>query len=285
MGRGAALREQLSRDCRQSARNDHVTSAHKSFFVNLTPNSPNLRMPVTRQLWEHRVLARCIYSYRRAALAGNKRTRLRCSVSEIASAYYGQFSENPRTIPLARFSFPPAPSLLGSESSANPPRICRESVANRWKIDQENSLGQSSVRLPGRYRAWLLGQRGAIAAPIICELPGNCGRIYFLAEGSNGVPAPAIYLHSIRQKQRCPEFWLALVRGTYAGRIRAIGRASLTPREQIAPESRRVEKVDRGYTGENTGDPWQKIAVIGSIHLPCWRVHECSVYKARIQLQ
>ena len=26
-------------------------------------------------------------------------------------------------IPLARFSFPPAPSLLGSESSANPPRI------------------------------------------------------------------------------------------------------------------------------------------------------------------
>ena len=146
-------------------------------------------------------------------------------------------------------------------------RIPSESVADRWKIGQENSLGQTSVRLP------------------ICELPGNCARIYFLAEGYNGVPAPAFYLHSIRQKQRCPEFWLALVRGTYAGRIRAIGRASLTPREQIAPESRRVEKVDRGYTGENTGDPWQKIAVIGSIHLPCWRVHECSVYKARIQLQ
>jgi len=40
-----------------------------------------------------------------------------------ASPRYGQFSENPRTIPLARFSFPPAPSLLGSESSANPRRI------------------------------------------------------------------------------------------------------------------------------------------------------------------
>ena len=47
------------------------------------------------------------------------------------------------------------------------------------KIGQENSLGQTSVRLPGRYRAWLLGQRGAIAAPIICELPGNCARLIF----------------------------------------------------------------------------------------------------------
>ena len=39
-------------------------------------------------------------------------------VGEVAKRGYGQFSENPRTIPLAR-SFPPAPSLLGSESSAN----------------------------------------------------------------------------------------------------------------------------------------------------------------------
>jgi len=69
----------------------------------------------------------------------------------------------------------------------NRPRILCESVANRWKIGQENSLGQTSVRLPGRYRAWLLGQRGAIAALIICELPGNYARIYFLAEGFNGV--------------------------------------------------------------------------------------------------
>ena len=76
---------------------------------------------------------------------------------------------------------------------------------------QENSLGRTSVRLPGRYRAWLPGQRGAIAARIICELPGNCARIYFLAEGSNGVPAPSNLLHSIRHEQLWPEFWLPLV--------------------------------------------------------------------------
>ena len=100
-------------------------------------------------------------------------------VGEVAKRGYGQFSENPRTIPLARFSFSPTQFAWF--------RIVRESVANRWKIGQENSLGQTSVRLPGRYRAWLLGQRGAIAAPIICELPGNCARgIYFLAEGFNG---------------------------------------------------------------------------------------------------
>jgi len=44
-------------------------------------------------------------------------------VGEVAKRGYGQFSENPRTISLARFSFPPAPSLLGSKSSANRLRI------------------------------------------------------------------------------------------------------------------------------------------------------------------
>src|SRR5215469_1401799 len=81
----------------------------------------------------------------------------------------------------------------------NRPRILCESVANRWKIGQENSLGQTSVRLPGRYRAWLLGQRGAIAALIICELPGNYARIYFLAVGSSGGLAFAIYLQFLTE--------------------------------------------------------------------------------------
>jgi len=112
-------------------------------------------------------------------------------VGEVAKRGYGQFSENPRTIPLARLSFPPSPSLLGSESSANPLPIGCESSAN-W-LGKFAGTAQCR-RLPGRYRAWLLAQRGAIAAPIICELPGNCARIYFLAEGSNGRPAPTIYL-------------------------------------------------------------------------------------------
>ena len=63
-------------------------------------------------------------------------------VGEVAKCGYGQFSEDPRTIPLARFSFPPAPSCL----VPNRLRILRESVANRWRIGQENSLGQSSER-------------------------------------------------------------------------------------------------------------------------------------------
>jgi len=89
-------------------------------------------------------------------------------VGEVAKRGYGQFSENPRTIPLARFSFSPTQFAWF--------RIVRESVANRWKIGQENSLGQTSVRLPGRYRAWLLGQRGANCLEIAREF-------IFLAEG------------------------------------------------------------------------------------------------------
>jgi len=58
-------------------------------------------------------------------------------VAEVAKCHYGQFSENPRTIPLARFSFPPAPSLLGSESSAN-----RLLSRENWP---GNSLGPTSA--------------------------------------------------------------------------------------------------------------------------------------------
>jgi len=43
-------------------------------------------------------------------------------VGEVASGYYGQFPENPRTIPLARFSFPPCTEFAWF-------RIVRESSA------------------------------------------------------------------------------------------------------------------------------------------------------------
>src|SRR5215471_11072788 len=96
-------------------------------------------------------------------------------VGEVAKCGYGQFSEDPRTIPLARFSFPPAPSLLGSESYANRLLIAGK-LARKIRWDKPVS---DTGRLP-RAR---LGAAWAIAAPIICELPGNCARIYFLAEG------------------------------------------------------------------------------------------------------
>jgi len=77
-------------------------------------------------------------------------------VGEVAKRSYGQFSENPRTIPLAAIFLPACTEFawfrIVRESSA-------KSVANRWKIGQENSLGQTSVR--------------------------NCARIYFLAEGAS----------------------------------------------------------------------------------------------------
>jgi len=79
----------------------------------------------------------------------------------------------------------------------------RYSPANRLliagKLARKIRRDKPVSDLPGRDRAWLLGQRGAIAELIICELPGNCARIYFLAEGANGVPAPTIYLQFLTE--------------------------------------------------------------------------------------
>ena len=68
----------------------------------------------------------------------------------------------------------------------NRPRILCESVANRWKIGQENSLGQTSADSQEGYRTWLLGQRGGIATAIICELPGNSREFILFAERMRG---------------------------------------------------------------------------------------------------
>jgi len=68
-------------------------------------------------------------------------------VGDLAKCYYGQFSENPRTIPLARFFFPPAPSLLGSESSANRLRIVQRFARKiRWDKPVSQTTGKGIAR-------------------------------------------------------------------------------------------------------------------------------------------
>jgi len=75
----------------------------------------------------------------------------------------------------------------------NRPRVLRESAANRWKIGQENSLGQASVRLP------------------ICELPGNCARIYFSLKALTGLEGARF--SDLEQLFACAKFRRALTEG------------------------------------------------------------------------
>src|SRR5215472_11722529 len=84
--------------------------------------------------WDTETLEHSVSSPRSSALR----------VGEVAKCYYGQFSGRWSDYPSHDF-----PSRLHRVCSVpNRPRIHREPVANRWKIGQENSLGQSMPRLP-----------------------------------------------------------------------------------------------------------------------------------------
>src|SRR5262249_60821743 len=94
----------------------------------------------------HRLFANCLeiareFIFSRRALRG---------VSEITSAYYGQLSGKPLDY-IPRAIFLPACTEFAWL------RIVRESVANRWKIGQENSLGHTRVKNSSSFRVLLVG--------------------------------------------------------------------------------------------------------------------------------
>ena len=112
----------------------------------------------------------------------------------------------------------------------NRPRVLRESAANRWKIGQENSQRQTHVRLPEDYRELASGS----GERLLRRLFANCleiGREFIFSRRVLGVPAPTIYLHSIRKGGNIVSrrLWLPLAR-TYAGRIRAKSDTQASPR-------------------------------------------------------